>query len=328
MKRSAALCICFVAGFLALSDAATEWRLIKESAGIRVYERKVPGTAMKEFVGVTVVDAKMEILGEVLRDVPSYPEWITDCRLARVEKHYDRNTMVIYMVLEPPIIEERDILLKNSTVYDWDNGRAVVAFSVSGEVPVPVEKGRVRIPLMEGAFEMEYLGRDRTKLIYRLRVDPAGSIPKGVAYAVMSAYPYATLRDMKKMAGRKVYADTARGSEEERAIESRTRREAYVRGLMARRLLKYVREKDVLRAIIDSDREQIRGIVDSHGTYASVHRATLSFYTAYMEKTLGDPARVKRLLADEKLIREITEMLTGDCGVGVTGLDAIVAKYR
>ena len=329
MKRTiAALCLCFLAGFPGLSDASTEWRLIKENAGIRVFERKVEGTDLREFVGVTVIDEKMEILGEILRDVSSFPEWITDCHIARMEKKYDRNTMVIYMVLKPPIIEERDIILKNSTVYDWDNGRAVIAFTVTDEVAIPPEKGRVRIPLMEGAFEMEYLGRDRTKFIYRLKVDPAGAIPKRVAYAVMSTYPFTSLRDLKKMAGRKKYADAAVGTEEKRAIETRTGSEAYVRGLMTSRLTRYAKNKAALRAIIDADREHVKGIVDSGGTYASVEGASVALYIAYLEGIIDDRARFERLRTNWKMIDEITGMITTDCGADAKTVEAVVAKYR
>jgi hypothetical protein len=33
------------------------------------------------------------------------------------------------MVLNPPIIEEQDIVLEDTTIYDFDHGKAAISFS-------------------------------------------------------------------------------------------------------------------------------------------------------------------------------------------------------
>ena len=57
----------FLGGLLPIQPllAAGEWSKIKDSSGIKVYERKVPGTDLMEYVGVTTINAKMEVIGEV-----------------------------------------------------------------------------------------------------------------------------------------------------------------------------------------------------------------------------------------------------------------------
>ena len=193
-----------------LSAAAGNWTMIKDSDGIKVYERPVAGTDLMEYMGVALIDAKIEVIGEVLRDVPSYPSWLTDCSFARVIKKYDRNTLVIHIELKPPIIKGRDVVLKDKAVYDWDNGKALVTFTATEEAPIPDNKERVRVTDMTGVFDMEYFGRDKTKFIYKLRVDPAGNIPKKLAYAVMKNYPYDTLKGLRKEADNKKYRNYQR----------------------------------------------------------------------------------------------------------------------
>ena len=74
-------------------NAAGGWTKVKDSSGIKLYERSVPGTDLMEYMAVTTMDAKMEVIGEALRDVAQYTEWLSDCESARIEKKYDRNTL-------------------------------------------------------------------------------------------------------------------------------------------------------------------------------------------------------------------------------------------
>ncbi len=337
--------ILFSVSMLSLADAgaAESWSMVKNSSGIKVYERSVPGTDLMEYMAVTTIDEKMEVIGEVLRDVPKYNNWIADCYGAQVEKKYDRNTMVIYMVLRPPIIEERDITLKDKTIYDWDNARANISFTATEEVKIPLEQGRVRVTVMKGVFDMEYLGRDRTKFIYRLLVDPAGSIPKKVAYAVMKSYPYDTLKKLRTMVPNKKYSDAARGTEEEGAIESRIKNEAYIRKALATRLTKFVKDKGALQGIIAADRDNIKNIMASGGSYASVERATTNFFLTLAEnyivtgkeRLLAEKLNItgkeriikEKLIKDQDMIAEITDLIVSDCDAVGTLVDDIVVKY-
>ena len=306
------------------------WTLIKDSDGIKVYERPVTGTALMEYMGVTLIDAKIEVIGEVLRDVPSYPTWLTDCHCARVAKKYDRNTLVIHIELKPPIIKVRDVVLKDKAVYDWNNGKALVTFTATEEVPIPHDKDRVRVTDMIGTFDMEYFGRDKTKFIYKLRVDPAGDIPKKVAYTVMKNYPYDTLKMLKKTAAHVKYQELAKGSYDEKQVEINMKNEAFVRRILANRLSKFVKEKNSLRAIIAADRDGIRHIIAAGSSYDIVKKITTDYYIKYFERYITDKnlaAIADKLKNDKMLIAELTEMILNDYGDADISADSIVAKY-
>jgi hypothetical protein len=310
------------------ADAAGSWSMVKNGSGIKVYERSVPGTDLMEYMAVTAIDEKMEVIGEVLRDVPSYRNWIADCYGAQVEKKYDRNTMAIYMVLTPPVIQERDVALKDKTVYDWDSARAAISFAATEEIKIPLEKKRVRVTMMNGIFDMEFLGRNRTKFIYRLLVDPAGDIPKRVAYAVMKSYPYDTLKKLRTMVPSKKYSDAAHGTEEERAIETRTKNEAYIRKILANRLAKFVKDRGALQAIINADKDSIRNIMSSGASYDSIEKASIEFYFSYLDRIVPDKAAARKLKSNKKLVEELTDMIVTDCGAADTSVESILAKYR
>lgn len=308
-------------------NAADVWTKIKDSSGIKLYERSVPDTGFKEYLAVTTIDAKMEVIGEALRDVAQFPRWIPDCVGAQIKKKYDRNTFVMYLVLNPLLIEKRDIVLKDETVYDYENGNAKISFFCTDEVKVPVEKKRTRVTVMNGSYKMEYLGRDRTKFIYKLKVDPAGDIPKIIAYTVMKNYPFDTLKKLKKIVADGKYAAAAKGSEDEREINIRAVDENIVRKIFSNNMLRVVEDKALLAEIIAADSENIKNIAVSGGSYGAVEKAAKNAYLKYIDKTVGDKKTVEKLKNNKKLLAEITDLVTTNCEANHDTVDSLVARY-
>jgi hypothetical protein len=270
----------------------------------------------------------MEVIGEVLRDVPEFVQWIPDCASARVEKKYDRNTFVMYLILDPPFIEKRDIVLKDEAVYDYENGNARINFFCTDEVKIPVEKKRIRVTVMNGSYKMEYLGRDKTKFVYKLKVDPAGDIPKIIAYSVMKNYPFNTLKKLKKMVADGKYAAAAKGSEDEREINIRAVNENTVRKIFSNNMIRVVKDKALLTEIIAADSENIKNIAASGGSYWAVEKAARNAYFKYIDKTVGDKKTVEKLKNNKKLLAEIIDLVTTNCEASYDTIDNIVARYN
>lgn len=291
--------------------AAGGWSKVKEDKGIKLYERPVAGTDLMEYLAVTTIDAKMEVIGEALRDVPKYPEWVADCASAVIEKKYDRNTFVMYLILDPFMIEDRDIVLKDETIYDYDNGNAKISFFCTDEVKKPLVKGRTRVTIMDGLFQMEFLGRDKTKFIYKLKTDPAGDIPKKVAYGVMKYYPYNTLKKLKAFVikNQRKYADLAKGSEEEIQINERSRNESSARKIFSETLVRSVKDKKAMESILAADTEGIRKIALSGGDYETIRQVATSAYFKYIDSIVKDQIMAEKLKKNEKLIARITELI-------------------
>ncbi|MFA5323271.1 MAG: hypothetical protein WC373_11415, partial [Smithella sp.] len=281
-----------------------------------------------EYLAVTTINAKMEVIGEVLRDVPEFVQWIPDCASARVEKKYDRNTFVMYLILDPPFIEKRDIVLKDEAVYDYENGNARINFFCTDEVKIPVEKKRIRVTVMNGSYKMEYLGRDKTKFVYKLKVDPAGDIPKIIAYSVMKNYPFNTLKKLKKMVADGKYAAAAKGSEDEREINIRAVNENTVRKIFSNNMIRVVKDKALLTEIIAADSENIKNIAASGGSYWAVEKAARNAYFKYIDKTVGDKKTVEKLKNNKKLLAEIIDLVTTNCEASYDTIDNIVARYN
>jgi hypothetical protein len=308
-------------------NAAGEWTKFKDSNGIKSYVRSVPGTDLKEYLAVTTIDAKMEVIGEVLRDVPEFVKWVPDCTSARVEKKYDRNTFVLHLILSPILIQQRDIILKNDAVYDYENGNSRISFFCTDDVKIPVEKNRTRITVMNGLYEMDYLGRSKTRFIYKLKVDPAGNIPKVLAYSVMKAYPDKTLKKLKEMVKDKKYADAARNTDEEKQINVRSTNEVVVKKILSNHLMKMVKNKALLAEIIDTEKEGIKKIALSGSAYEAVEKTARDICTKYVDRIVNNKNVADKLRDNKKLTDELTELLTMNCEASDETIDSVVAKY-
>lgn len=329
-KCIVALVMFLLVGFLfeVSAEAAGGWTKIKDSNGIKLYERPVAGTDLMEYLGVSTIDAKMEVIGEALRDISRYPEWLADCQNANVEKKYDRNTFVLHLTLNPPVIKKREVVLKNEAVYDYDNGNARINFFATDEINVPVTGNNVKVITMKGLFRMEYLGRNKTKFIYKLLSDPSGGIPKRVAYASMKNYPYDSLKGLKKIVRDPKYAEVARGTEEEIQINERSRSEKDVRRIFGETLLSVVKEKGRMQEIIDASEYDIRKIAASGGDYNIIERVAHDIYQKYITKIVTDSLKAEALKNNKKLISEITDLVTTQNEADNETVDSIVARYN
>ncbi len=311
-----------------VADAAAGWTKVKDSSGIKLYERSVPGTDLREYMAVTTFDARMEVIGEALRDVPQYTQWLSDCESARVEKKYDRNTYVLYIVQNPFLIKKRDIVLKNATFYDYENGRAKVSFSCTDDVKVPLEKNHIRIAVMNGLFQMEYLGRNKTKFIYKLKVDPAGDIPKKVAYSVMKYYPFNSLKKLKAVVANGKYADIAKGSEEEKQINIRSTNMVPVRKIFGDNMTRVVKDKSTMAAILAGENDGVKRIAASGSAYETIRKTATEIFSKYIDKIVPDKKTRDSLHNNEQLHAEINDLVQTYSEADDWTVDDIVARYK
>jgi len=71
------------------------WKLVKERDAVKVYTRDVPGSAIDEFKGVGIVDARLEVLAAILRDVKAAEDWMADTVHAEKIKQLEGEDMIV-----------------------------------------------------------------------------------------------------------------------------------------------------------------------------------------------------------------------------------------
>ncbi len=191
--------------------AESGWKRVKNSNGIQVYTRSVAGSDLDEFKGITVVDARIEVIGEVIRDVPAQSQWMADCLEGRIIKKFSDNDMLVYNVTDVPWpLDDRDVLVRSRGKIDMAKGVVDVVFTSVTDASVPPKKGRVRMKDFYGRWLLERVDTEKTRVTYIIKANPGGSIPASVANLSSKKIPYETLKNLKKMAKKQKYVNMAK----------------------------------------------------------------------------------------------------------------------
>ncbi len=256
--RKKANVVCLILAVLLLlpggtkaEDKAGRWELIASDDGIDTYRMRHPGTDICTFKGVGFVDAGMEVVGAVIRDIPAYPRWMARCKKAEVLKHIDRNTKILYNVINAPFpYKDRDMVVDNTTFYDLENGTAEITFGLARDYPFPETGEYLRVPELSGRYFLEYFGRHKTRVTYLHKADPGGNIPVLVANRVeIRRYPAMNIKGLREMVRDQAYITAGRQSPEYDLIEGMLASREKVAQVLKNRMQDYVTDPVFLARI-------------------------------------------------------------------------------
>lgn len=268
-----------------------EWELLNYQDGIETYRMRHKGTDVQTFKGVAFVDAKIEVVGEVLRDIPNYPKWMYKFKDTKILKEIDRNTYVFWSGIKTPFpYKNRDIVIENETRYNFDNGTAELDFWAAKQYQYPKQPYYLRVGLLEGTYLLEYFGRDKTRVSYQYRSDPGGNIPLAIAnWIEIRHFPYHTLKGLQKVAQEKKYIDAGKQSPEYTLIEDMLNDRGKVETILRNRLFEYISDRYLINSIFSMpDADQVIDIVyDNRADFESIRTAMVSLFKLVSENIVG-----------------------------------------
>jgi hypothetical protein len=186
------------------------WDLAKEADGIKVFTRPVPGSAANEFKGIADIDAPLEVILEIFKDIPSYTQWYGFCKEIKLLKQDTENHRVIYFVLETTgPVKDRDFIMDTLENYDRQAGKDVITLNAVKEDLVPRKSKYVRMTDVSGSYVMTRVDPYRTHIVYTVKADPAGYIPAFVSNIMQKDQPYLTLKGLREMTRKDEYYQRA-----------------------------------------------------------------------------------------------------------------------
>lgn len=213
--RTAALWMVLCVLVTSVAGAETyEWVHKKTKKGVELYYRNVPNSPIKEYKAVCEMEYPIEVLLEVLIDVPNYPAWMPDCRSAQILKEFnkglERGNYYIHLTMNGMFpAKDRDLVIESIPKTDWGKGISVIRLKKLEDYPFPMRKGVVRIREFVSEFKFEYVARGRTQVTFTTYVDAAGVIPPSMAALQTSRVPYGTLKGLRRMAADPKYQKAA-----------------------------------------------------------------------------------------------------------------------
>jgi len=235
--------------------AASDWQPEIKKNGIDAYSRTIEGTDILEIRAITVVPARMEVIAEVLRDIPANTEWRPKCVECRLLELYDRNSMTTYTKIDLPWpVSDRDVVIKADTSINLNTGRVVVKLVSVDHPNAPEPNGNVRIKDFYSQYYLEYINREQTGIIFTTRVNPAGRIPTFLVNLFNKRFAYEEMLGLVEMVKKKKYIEAGKVSEDRVTIENLLQDDAKVRRVFKARLESFIKDQSFVQLLTNDEK--------------------------------------------------------------------------
>ena len=220
-----ALIFSFVAVVSMTSDSngqgKYQWKLEKTKGGCEVYTSKVAG---KEYIAskcTCIVDAPMDVIGLVIRDIVNYPTWMTDCKATKILKVVNdaEDKFIFWLHQHIPLLTDRDVVIRNNTTLNYKKGYAIIEAFGTKELNYPDQPKLVRMPAFSAIYTLEWVDKGHTKVTFLIDPDLGKGLPIGLSNSIIKDNPYKSLQGMKKMVKESKYIDAAKTSRYRRLID-------------------------------------------------------------------------------------------------------------
>lgn len=188
--------------------SASPWETVVEG-DLTVKKRSVAGSAVREYLVETVMDAKVGDIEEALCDATRFPAFMPHVAETRILETASR-TERVYTRVEPPVGGSRDYVAE-VVVLERASEDGTGTFRQKWHAlpdAVPERDGVKRIRVNEGSWHISSTAEGHSKVVYRFRVDPGGWVPEFVIDLANRKTIPETLRAVEQEAKRRARART------------------------------------------------------------------------------------------------------------------------
>ena len=207
-------------------NADGQWQQYKNEDGIIGYERGVQRSKYVETRAETVIDAPIEVLLEVLKDIPAYPQWMYKCKEAIPLEQEGELKRVLYFAQGVPWgSPDRDAVIEAITARDWDKGANVTTLHSIDNHPyqhpkTEHDRNRRRMIEFSGIWDLQMVDRNLTKVTYTAYTNPGGFSPKFIVDGVIRKVSFRSLKGLIPKAKEQKYIEAAEKSETKKEIDT------------------------------------------------------------------------------------------------------------
>jgi hypothetical protein len=183
---------------LAAPAAEEGWRETARADGIVVSERPLPGQHVPTFRGTGIVDGDLATVLGIIGDVEQHPAWLPDCAEARVLSRPSPTVSYVYHRTDVPWpVADRDVVFRQEVRVLEPHRLVHVTIASDDSVFVPPTGGSVRVVRLIAGYRLEALDASRTRVEYRVDVDPGGTLPTWFASRMTRMLPLYTLASLR-----------------------------------------------------------------------------------------------------------------------------------
>jgi hypothetical protein len=189
--------------FLIFPGLIFSWDLAKESDGIKVYNRSVEGSDLKEFKAVGKVKSTLSGLVALLKDEGAFTGWYPDCKEAKILKDNGTSWYTYFQVKAPFPVSNRDTI--NLFSFSQSVDKSVTLALTGNPEYIPAKSGVIRIPKLKGFWLFTPKEDGFVEVTYQVHSEPGGSLPSWLANSVSTDVPLKVLKNLKSKVAEEKY---------------------------------------------------------------------------------------------------------------------------
>jgi START domain. len=196
-----------------------QWKLEDTDDGCQIYTSPVAGMPYIAAKTICTVNARIDVIGYILRDVENFKEWMDDCKDTKMLKVIDdeKDVFIFWLRQHIPLLTDRDVVLK--TEVNITPEKSVIKTVSTNEIPYDTDKGYVRMPSMTTEYTLEWVDKDHTKVTFMINPDLGKGLPKGISNSQIKKNPFKSIKGLKKMVKEQKYIDGAKTSKYAKLVD-------------------------------------------------------------------------------------------------------------
>ena len=173
---------------------------------LQIYTCPVPTSDFLSFVGIAEIDAPQHSVLHLLYDLDAATEWVWKTREMRILKELseDQGRIVYQLVSAPWPLSDREIISQSQGYRDPKTGEVFIKMTAIPDF-IPENDNYVRVPQLEGAWNIIPLSENQCRVVFRVHLEPGGEIPSWLANIAVIDTPYNTMANMREMVKREKY---------------------------------------------------------------------------------------------------------------------------
>lgn len=177
------------------ADVSGGWELQSEREGIRIYTRSVHGTSLKQIRAVTVVNAPMSAVMQVLTDYDNYKSWMNNIQESYVMEEMRDSVAVIYEYEDAPWPVQNRFRVQEMTLHLGSDVSTLVFKSIPDESIV--RNDAIQMEHHEGWWRVSQISDSNCQIEFMLDGDPGGYVPAWLVNYMAVDAPFRTLSNLR-----------------------------------------------------------------------------------------------------------------------------------
>jgi START domain len=209
----------FVAATTSFAEDKYQWKLEDTDDGCQIYTSPVAGKPYIAAKTTCTVNARIDVIGYILRDIENFKDWMDDCKDTKMLKVIDdeKDVFIFWLRQHIPLLTDRDVVLKTNVNITPEKSTIVTV--ATNEIPYDVDKGYVRMPSMYTDYTLEWLDKDHTRVTFMIDPDLGKGLPKGISNSTIKKNPFKSIKGLRKMVKELKYIDGAKTSKYAKLVE-------------------------------------------------------------------------------------------------------------